>query len=360
MPGGPVSHNAPSDRFEVRFPCDGATCAGWHYPGVNGGCVIMAGGLAQAKEPATDLFARRFSDAGFGVLAFDYRRLGRSGGRPRQIVRIGEQLLDWHAAIAFARTLPAVDPARLAIWGFSLSGGHVFAVAARNPDVAAAIAQSPLVDARVAIPNAARHQTPSALLRLAGRGLLDAGTRVVGRGPVLVPLAGEPGTVAASTTPDALDADRALNPDNMYPDWQQEVAAGSALRLGLYRPGRHASRVRIPLLVVACDDDRTAPPGPAIRAARRAPFGELARLRGGHYAPFLRAHQQAADTQIAFLRRGLDGRSPARAARGGDSRRARGAHLHGCGRPGEVWRHVGASSAPGVVRQVLDAILSLW
>ena len=44
------------------------------------------------KEPATDLFARRFRDAGFAVLAFDCRRLGESGGVPRQVVRIKAEL----------------------------------------------------------------------------------------------------------------------------------------------------------------------------------------------------------------------------------------------------------------------------
>jgi hypothetical protein len=55
-----------------------------------------------------------------------------------------------------------------------------------------------------------------------------------------VPLAGEPGTVAALTTPDSLDGNRALNPSNRYPDWQQAVAARSVLRLGFYQPGGDA------------------------------------------------------------------------------------------------------------------------
>src|SRR5262249_17813259 len=77
---------------KVRFVSGGAECAAWHYPGANGACVIMAGGGAVTKEPGTDPFARRFNDAGFAVLAFDYRRLGESGGRPRQVIRVREQL----------------------------------------------------------------------------------------------------------------------------------------------------------------------------------------------------------------------------------------------------------------------------
>jgi dienelactone hydrolase len=162
--------NVRTKREKVRFISGGTECAAWHYPGTNGACVIMAGGGAVTKEPGTDLFAKRFHEAGFAVLAFDYRRLGESGGQPRQVVRIREQLTDWQAAIGFAATLPEVDSARLAVWGFSLSGGHVFRVAARNPQLAAAIAQTPTADGPAAARNAARHQMPIAMLRLAGRG----------------------------------------------------------------------------------------------------------------------------------------------------------------------------------------------
>src|ERR1700733_13035930 len=153
-----------AEREKVRFSSGDTECAAWHYPGSNGACVVMAGGFAVTKEPATDLFAKRFRDAGFAVLAFDYRRLGESGGLPRQVVRIREQQADWQAAIGFAATLPGVDPARLAVWGFSASGGHVFRVAARNPGLAAAIAQTPNADGLAAARNAARHQKPLAML----------------------------------------------------------------------------------------------------------------------------------------------------------------------------------------------------
>jgi fermentation-respiration switch protein FrsA (DUF1100 family) len=292
-------------REKVRFVSDDAECAAWHYPGSNEACVIMAGGFGVTKEPATDLFAKRFNDAGFGVLAFDYRRIGESGGQPRQVQRIRDQLADWQAAIAYAATLPGVDPARIAIWSFSASGGHVFRVAARNPGLAAAIAQTPNADGQAAARNAVRYQKPLTFLRFTGRGVLDALGGLAGRRPRLVPLAGEPGTVALLTTPDGRDGDRALNPGNRYPDWQQAVAARSALRLGFYQPGRYASRVRCPLLVLVCDQDQTALAEPAVRAVRRAPRGELVRMPGGHYAPFLDGHEQAVDAELSFLRRHL-------------------------------------------------------
>ncbi|OBJ57021.1 alpha/beta hydrolase [Mycobacterium sp. 1423905.2] len=289
------------ERDKVHFVSDGTKCAAWLYRGTNGACVVMSGGLAVTKEPATDRFARRLHDAGYTVLAFDHRRFGESGGRPRQITRYGEQLADWHAAIDFARSVSGVDPHKVAIWGYSLSGGHAFRLAAHNPTLGAAIAHSPLVDGLAVVPNAMRHQTQSASLRFAALALVDAVGLRLGRKPKLVPLAGPPGALTSLTTPDAQNGAGALNPGNAYPQWQQEVAASSAMRAAFYRPGRHASRITIPFLVIAYDDDGVAPPGPTVRAASRVPRGEVVRLPGGHYAAYLDAHEQTVDALLAFL-----------------------------------------------------------
>jgi pimeloyl-ACP methyl ester carboxylesterase len=297
-------------REKVHFTSEDIEYAAWFYPGSTGACVIMAGGFAVTKEPGTDRFAQRFQDAGFAVLAFDYRGLGESGGTPRQVVRIKDQLADWHAAIGLAGTLPGVDPARLAIWGFSASGGHVFTVAARHPALAAAIAQTPNADGPAASRNAMRYQKPATMLRFLGRGIVDALLR---RPPRLVALDGPPGTVAVLTTPDAQDSQRALDPEHRYTDWHRAVAARSALRLSVYRPGRDARRVRCPLLVLVADQDQSALAAPAIRAASWAPRATLVRVPGGHYAPFLDQHQPAVDAELAFLRTHL--RSPAQAGR---------------------------------------------
>ncbi|NDK23087.1 alpha/beta hydrolase [Streptomyces sp. TR1341] len=297
-------------RREVRFASGDTTCSAWHYPGSNGGCVIMAGGTSVTKEPATDQFAARFHEAGFAVLAFDHRRFGASGGTPRQIVRFDEQIADWHAAIECAATLPDVDPDRIALWGFSLAGGHVFRVAADHPRLACAIAQTPLVDGRAVAPHALRSMTPGAALRLFGRGVADALGSLVGRPPLLVPTAGARGSVASLTTPDALDGDRALDPGRRHTGWEQTVAARIVLRLGEYRPGRHASRIRCPLLVVVCDQDRSALPAPAVRAAGAAPAAEVVHLSGLHYAPFLESHEQAVAAELSFLEKHLAPRVP--------------------------------------------------
>src|SRR3954452_8266487 len=292
------------DRHKVRFPSGDTTCAAWHYEGVNGGCVVMSGGLAVTKEPATDRFAARFPAAGFSVLAFDSRRLGESGGTPRQVVDPRDQQADLRAAIAFARGLPEGDPERVALWGFSMSGGHVLGVGARDARLAAVIAQAPLADGVAATPNGMRHMTPLAALRLNGRAVADAIGRRLGREPRMVPLSGPRGAVAALTTPDGVKGPIALDPDGVYAaSWRQEVAAGSATRMPCYRPVRAAQRIACPLLVLAYENDRTALAAPAVRAGRRAPRGEVVELPGDHYTSMTDGFEDAVELNIAFLRR---------------------------------------------------------
>jgi uncharacterized protein len=291
-------------RSKVWFDSDGEACAAWHYPGTNGACVVMAAGGGIPKEPGTDRFAARFQSAGFSVLAFDYRHLGESRGQPRQVIRVREQLRDLRAAIGCARNLPEVHPDQLALWGFSLSGGHVLKIASRER-VAAAIAQTPFTDGMAATPSALRHETIGVILRFPFLALTDLLRGLLGKPPLVVPLAGPRGAVAMLTTPDAQDGERALNPGNRYPDWQQTIAARSVLPLGFYRPGRVAHKIAVPLLVVVAEDDQSVLAAPAIRAANRAPKATVVRVRGGHYAPFLEEYETVIQHELSFLERHL-------------------------------------------------------
>jgi pimeloyl-ACP methyl ester carboxylesterase len=221
------------------------------------------------------------------------------------VVRVGEQLADLAAAVEFAHRLPEVDPARVACWGFSLTGGHLFTIAARTPGVAAVIAQSPLTDNLVAAPNALRYESPRVALTFPLIALADVIGGLFGRPPRLIPLAGPRGTVAMLNTPDSLDADRALDPHGRYPQWRRLIAARSVLPLMIYRPGRMAARIRCPMQLIICADDETVLPGPARRAADRVPDAETVTVPGGHYAPFLDQHEPVVAAELDFLRRRL-------------------------------------------------------
>jgi fermentation-respiration switch protein FrsA (DUF1100 family) len=317
--GSGIAGLTAAPRKAIAFRSGADDCAAWHYRGSNGACVVMAGGAGVTKEPATDRFAARFHAAGYSVLAFDHRHIGESGGTPRQVVRVREQLADWEAALDCAAALPGVEAGKIAGWGFSLAAGHLLRLAARPAGqhrLAAVIAQAPLADGAVSSPRALSHETLGVLARFPLIALRDVARGLAGREPLVVPLAGPRGAVAMLTTPDACDSDGALNPGNTYPNWQQAIAARSVVPIALYRPGRTADRISCPLLAVISTRDQTVLAAPALKVARQAPRGEVLQVDGMHYAAFLDQHETVVAAELDFLRRHLlhDGPGEDRAA----------------------------------------------
>ena len=89
-----------------------------------------------------------FAAAGLAVLVFDYRHFGASGGEPRQLVDVGKQREDYHAAVRCARTLRGSIRSGSRCGGLPSAADTCIAVAAEDPRIAAVVAQVPLIDAR--------------------------------------------------------------------------------------------------------------------------------------------------------------------------------------------------------------------
>jgi dienelactone hydrolase len=160
------------DRVDLKFPSGGDECAAWLYQPAGGGpapLIVMAHGFSATREQRLDAYAERFCAAGIGALLFDYRSFGASGGEPRQVLDIHSQQADYHAAIAFARSLDWVDADRVAAFGSSFSGGHVLAVGAQDSRLAAVVAQCPFTDGVATLPK----MEPANLVKAAARGVAD-------------------------------------------------------------------------------------------------------------------------------------------------------------------------------------------
>ncbi|MGQ0839079.1 alpha/beta hydrolase [Actinokineospora sp.] len=288
---------------EHRFDSAGTPCAAWLFRPPTADpvpCVVMAHGFGAVREAGLPGYAQRFAARGMAALVFDHRHLGASGGLPRQLVDVDAQLADWAAAVRYARTLSEVDSARIALWGTSFSGGHVLAVAARDPDIAAVVAQVPylgLVRKR-ALPD-------RRVLRLAATALRDRVRSVRHpRDPVLLPLIGEPGSRALLQETAAERQFRALLPEEHT--WVNAVAARVVLRLPGYRPLRFAARVRCPVLYCACAEDKVTPAALVAEAAAATPNGTLVEYPGEHFDIYRgTVFQRAVRTQAEFLARHL-------------------------------------------------------
>jgi fermentation-respiration switch protein FrsA (DUF1100 family) len=290
-------------RTDIRFRSGESECAAWLYmPERNGPrpAIVLGHGLGAIREMRLDAYAERFAAAGFPALAFDYRHFGASDGEPRQLLDIGRQLADWAAAVSFARRLPEVDPDRVAIFGSSFGGGHAILTAARDPAIAAVIAQCPFTDGLASSLRVA----PVSTAKVTALALRDLVARARGAAPVRVALAGEPGSAALMTAPDALAGYLGLIPPGV--PFTNGVAARIALAIPSYRPGRSARDVKAPILFCVCDRDSVAPARATLRHAARAPRGAVIRYPCGHFDIYAGEHfERAVSDQVAFLERHL-------------------------------------------------------
>jgi uncharacterized protein len=283
------------DRRELRFASGLESCAAWLYPAATEAAqtaiVVMAHGLSGTRRDGLGAFAERFAAAGVAALLFDHRGFGDSAGEA-DLFHPARQLDDWRAAIAFARSLPGIDPAAVVTFGSSMGGGDALAAAADDPRVAAAISQVPFLD----MWRQAHRSSP----RVTARMLLAA---VLGKH---LPAVGQPHEAAFINAPGSEAGWRHVVAIGEDSRWRNRVSARWLLGRP-YRPGRLASALHCPWLVCVGEADRVASPGPAIAAARRAPLGELQTYPNVDHFDIYDGpqHEAVVADEIAFLRRHL-------------------------------------------------------
>ena len=291
-------------RHDTSFNSHGTSCAAWLYrpDGVDRPpIIVMAHGFAAIRALRLDAYATRFAQAGYAALVFDYRGWGDSAGQPRRVLDIKAQHADWRAAIAHARTIDGVDSSRVIAWGSSFGGGHALHLAARDQSFAAVIAQVPHING----PASAFARPPQLVARLILAGAYDQLGALLGREPYRVDAAGEPGSFAMLTSPDAAPMAKRLAGDR-YEELLPEnnVAARIALRVPFYSPGRTTNQITAPTLIQLAKHDIVTPYNIAMKAAKRIPNGEIRSYDCGHFDPYLEPHfDTVIADQIDFLNR---------------------------------------------------------
>lgn len=294
----------------VSFDSHGTRCDAWYLRALNDDltttrgrpCVVMGHGFGATRDAGLLPFAERFAAAGADVLVFDYRGFGTSDGEPRQDVDHRRHREDYHAAIAHARARKGVDPARVAVWGSSYSGGHVVVVAAEDQRVAAVISQGAAMDGVAALFGVQKSGGTAKAAALTKAGLADVRRKFAGRPPLMVPIVGEPGSDAVISAPGAVDGYHHI----MGPTFRNEMCARGILRIARNRPVRYAGKVTCPMFIVVAEEDNIAPVKSVHQVAKKAPRAEVLSFPCRHFDIYVgEVFEKSSTEQMEFLRRVL-------------------------------------------------------
>ena len=254
-----VDAKPPSLRKNVSFSVKGTSLSAWLYLPENVSapipCIVMGHGLGGTKDLGLESYAVRYQEAGFAILAFDYRHFGHSEGEPRQLIWIPYQLEDYCAAISYARSLKEIDPARIGLWGTSFSGGHVIVTASKDHTIACVVAQCPWLDGFAAAKMGYKIQGMGRGLRLVMHGQRDLVRSWFGLSPHKIPIMGKSETIAMLPFSEVYETFEKLAPESFI----NEACARIMIRMDKYRPIKKARDVRCPVLLQICDNDEPVP-----------------------------------------------------------------------------------------------------
>ena len=259
--------------------------------------IIMAHGFAGERKFGLPDTAAAFASAGYAVMLFDYRGFGGSTGKPRELVSPSNQVADWKAVLAQVKKRKDIDTSRIVLWGFSMSGGHVITMAAREKGIAAIIGLVPHVDGLASALMYPKHLLP----RATALALQDLAGSKIGRDPIRIPVVAEHGV-------------RCLTGNDCYSGYMQMVPKGSSwvglvpariiLTVNQYRPTKEANKVSCPALVFAAQNDSLIPLSATRKAAAKIKQVEYLEWPIGHFDLMQgRWFDEAMRVQLAFLKK---------------------------------------------------------
>lgn len=251
----------------VEFTSEGATLRGRLYQPMGGhsapyALVIMTPGFSATISMTTDRYAEMFAEHGLAVLLYDNRNIGASNGEPRGEVNPWVQARGYRDAVRFVRTLPEIDPRRIALWGISNSGMITLVLAAVLGDqIAAAAALVPSCGMEAPPPD-----PDGRLYRLLCETLEQgnvAGTPETTIGPLPV------------VSPAPLHQPAHLHPPTFYrwfmehggrfgSGWVNDATRVNPAMPAPFSPGIAAPHIRVPVQVIYAPDDEIERANPAV------------------------------------------------------------------------------------------------
>ena len=260
------------------------------------GGIIMAHGLACLRQFKLVQFAKRFAQAGYAVVLFDYRYWGGSTGRPRELVSLKSQLEDWRTMLMHVGQRKSIDSRKIVLWGISLSAGYALDIASENKNIQAVIAQNPFVDGAESAKLYPLQQLTKAL-KISSQDYMGA---KVGMSPRTLPVADEQGLCFAPSADACQGYQSIIHPDYY---WSGEIPARVFFNLIRYRPIQNLRRIAVPVLYIASKNDGLIPIETSREAATNiAPYAEYHEWEMQHFDIYHgKWFEKAVSVQLDFL-----------------------------------------------------------
>ncbi len=214
--------------------------------------ILMAHGLAALRQFKLVQYAKRFVQAGYAVVLFDYRYWGGSTGRPRELVNLRAQLEDWQTMIEHLQQRKSIDARRIILWGTDLSGGYALTLAAKIKNIKAVMVQVPFVDGAESSKLYPLQQLPKAL-KLSSQDYMGS---KVGMSPTTLPVV-DPNGLCFLQSPDSYDGYLSIVHPDYY--WSGEIPARAFFKLMRYRPIQDVRKISVPVLFIAAKEDSLIP-----------------------------------------------------------------------------------------------------
>jgi dienelactone hydrolase len=237
--------------------------------------VVTGSGFGGVKEMLLPVFGKALAEAGIAVLSIDYAGFGASAGEPRQEVDPDAQIQDLRRGLDYLSTHPAIDAARLGVWGPSMCGAHALVLAGSDPRVRAAVSIIPFV----------RAPGPK-LSKLTWAIVVDGVRCAFGAKSRLVAASGEPGDLAVMSSDGALAWIREVSA--AAPSFRNEVTLASLPKVGAYRPMRRLGPggITVPLRTILAKDDSVTPAASARAELAEVLQNDIHEFAGTHFELF--------------------------------------------------------------------------
>jgi fermentation-respiration switch protein FrsA (DUF1100 family) len=303
-PSGEVHQGDGFTRQDVAFPCGETTCAATLYlpdgPEL-APVVVMGNGFCGERHMVMPKYAERFAQAGMAALAFDYRYWGDSGGLPRYIWVAEDQIADFQAAVAWVHLDSRVRGDKVAVWGTSASGGHVVAVAARDPRIDALVAQV------ASIRQGGDHDhsmfPEGTLWPLVRLGFVDKFRELRDQERIYVRAYGYGEELAFMPRfGPQVDALQSLEDTR----WPNVIAPAILLDADEYHPDREADQIEAPGLFIAAKNDELVWNEGTRQVAEEMADGRYEEIDAAHFDFYLgESFERSVALEIAFLRESL-------------------------------------------------------